>query len=114
MSKEKLAENMRNLRIMNGYSVNEIAEMVNRAPNTILNWEKAKVSPDVDIVEDLCGIYGVSPSEIFGWSKCKKLEEFLAQKKEILKEMDMLQKEKAEIEKRLRVYTEILNRRENI
>ncbi len=109
MSKEKLAENMRILRRMYGYSVATLANKVGRAPNTMLSWEKGKVSPDVDIVEDLCRIYEISPDEMFGWRPCKKIEKFLEEKEHILKEMDKIQKERTELDQRLKEYTKMLS-----
>lgn len=96
---------------MRGYSVNQIAKMVDRAPNTIINWESGKVSPDIDIVEKLCTIYNIRPNEMFGWEPCKELEEFTIKKQEILIEIEKLQKEKADIELRLKKYHKMLNQK---
>ena len=45
----KLSENIKNLRVLRGLSQKQLADMLERSPNTISNWEKGSVSPDVDI-----------------------------------------------------------------
>lgn len=107
----KLSENIKNLRVLRGLSQKQLADMLERSPNTISNWEKGSVSPDVDILENMCGIFKVSPNQLFGWEPCQELDDFLNQKKEILEKMEDLQKQKSDIEKRLRKYADLLNQR---
>lgn len=105
-----LSENLKNLRLLHGYSVKYVAEKLSRVPNTVTNWEKGTISPPVDDVEVLCKLYNVSPNQIFGWDKCQELEDFLNKKKEILKRVEDLQYQKAAIERELREYNDMLNR----
>ncbi len=107
----KLNENIKNLRIMRGISQKELADKIERSPNTISNWEKGS-APDADILWTLCEIFKVTPNQLFGWDPCPELEDFLAEKNGILLEMNSLQLQKAAIDAKLREYQEKLNRRQ--
>lgn len=108
----KLSDNIKNLRILKGLSQKELATMIERSPNTISNWEKGSVTPDADVLENLCGIFNVNPNQLFGWEPCKELDDFLDEKKIILQKMESLQQKKSEIDSQLRAYAEQLNRRQ--
>ena len=73
----ELSENLRNMRIMRGYSIKEVAANVGCAPNTIANYEKGTISPNVDMLQDLCNFYHISPNQVFGWEHCPELEDFI-------------------------------------
>ena len=105
----QLAENMRNLRIMKGFSLRYVADQLRCAPNTIANWEKGKTSPPADALILMTGVYGVRPEELFGWQPCAELEEFLQKKKPIMDEMERLQKERDAIDKKIRECAKLLN-----
>ena len=107
----KLSDNIKNLRLLNGLSQKQLAKMIDRSPNTISNWESGTVTPDADVLEDLCQIFKVNPNQLFGWEKYHDLEIFLEKKKTILVEMAELQKQKSEIDARLKMYADELNRR---
>lgn len=107
----KLSENIKNLRVLRGFSQKQLADMIDRSPNTISNWEKGSVTPDADVLEPLCEIFNVNPNQLFGWEDCKELTDFLKEKKELLKQMDELQRQRLEIEKKLRETAERINRR---
>lgn len=107
----KLSENMKNMRLLRNLTIKEVASRIGCAPNTISNWEKGTISPNVDILQDLCGIYNISPNQLFGWEPCQELDDFIKEKRTIINELAKLQKEKADIEKRIRKYTKMLNQR---
>lgn len=107
----KLSENIKNLRILRKLSQKELAALIERSPNTISNWEKGSATPDADVLEPLCRVFKVNPNQLLGWESCKELEDFMSQKKEILMQMDSLQKQKEEIENKIRECAEQLNRR---
>lgn len=107
----KLSENMKNMRLLRNLTIKEVASRIGCAPNTISNWEKGTISPNVDILQDLCGIYKISPNQLFGWEPCQELDDFIKEKRTIINELAKLQKEKADIEKRIRQYTKMLNQR---
>ena len=111
MSKEDLAERLKNLRFLRGYSVNKVAKMVKRAPNTIINWESGKVSPDIDTVVELCKIYKVKPNQMFGWEPCPELDDFIAQKQDIINQIKELQRQRADIDAKIKTLQTSLMRR---
>lgn len=97
----KLPENIKNFRIIRGYSQKELADMLHKSPNVISNWERGINSPEVDLVETMCKIFKCSPNEIFGWEESEELT--------ILHEINKLQVEKTGIEKRLLEYAKKLS-----
>lgn len=102
------SENMKNLRLMHGFSLKEIADKIGCAPNTISNWERGVGSPKMHFVQSLCELYNVTPNQFLGFEPCTELNEFIESKKDILSEIDKLQKQKSEIETSLRKYYEML------
>lgn len=105
----QLAENMRNLRILRGFSLRHVADQLHVAPNTIANWEKGKTSPPADALIILTAVYGVRPEELFGWQPCPELEEFLLKKKPIMDRIEQLQAERNAIDRELRALSKLLN-----
>lgn len=75
-----------------------------------MNWEQGKISPDVDSVERLCSLYKVSPNELLGWEPCELIEEFKDRQAQALQELESLKAQKADIEQRIKAYTELLGR----
>lgn len=108
----KLSNNIKNLRILRGLSQKQLADLIDRSPNTISNWEKGSVTPDADVLEPLCEIFKVNPNQLFGWETCQELEDFLHEKEGILLEMNTLQLQRAAIDANLRELQEKLNRRQ--
>lgn len=108
----KLSNIIKNLRILRGLSQKQLADMIDRSPNTISNWEKGSVTPDADVLEPLCEIFKVNPNQLFGWETCQELEDFLHEKEGILLEMNTLQLQRAAIDANLRELQEKLNRRQ--
>ncbi|MDT3388205.1 MAG: helix-turn-helix domain-containing protein [Bacteroidota bacterium] len=107
----KLPENLKNLRLMRGLSQKQLGEKLNKSPNAISNWEKGMTSPDVDLLETICKVLKVTPNQLYGWDRCKELDDFLAQEAEILSEIDKLTKKRLEIDKKLQEYSVKLSRK---
>lgn len=107
----KLPENLKNLRLMRGLSQKELGAQLNKSPNAISNWEKGMTSPDVDLLETICRVLKVTPNQLYGWDKCQELDDFLAQKAEILSEIDTLTRKREEIDKLLQEYSIKLSRK---
>ena len=108
----KLTENIKNLRIMRGISQKELADMIERSPNTISNWEKGSVTPDADALWPLCEIFKVTPNQLFGWDSCPELEAFMEEKQGTLLEMNTLQLQRAAIDAKIKQLQEKLNHRQ--
>lgn len=108
----ELSENLRNMRLMRGYSIKEVASKIGCAPNTIANYEKGSISPNVDMLKELCNFYKISPNQVFGWEHCPELEDFINEKKAIMETLNDLNKQKADIEKKIRSCVKQLNQRQ--
>lgn len=109
MSRKQLAENMKNMRLLRGMTIKEVADSLGCVTNTIVNWESGRVSPVIDFVENICNLYQIPPNQLFGYEKCPELEEFLNNKQQIIIEMKALQQERSEIDKRLKAYADMLS-----
>lgn len=106
----KFSENLKNLRLMRGMSQKQLADFLEVSTNTVSNWENGTVSPGVNMLEPMCHALEVTPDMIMGWDRCIELEEFMKRKKEILDKMEDLQKQKSDIEDRIKAYAEALTR----
>ena len=91
--------------------IRDLAEKIDRSTNTISNWEMEKATPDADVLEKLCQVFGVTPNQLYGWESCKELEDFVNEKKELMLQLENLQREKLEIDARIKAYSEQLYRR---
>lgn len=107
----QLSENMKSLRIMHGYSLKDIGDKLGCTANTVGNWEKDINPPKLHYIEDLCKIYNITPNQFFGFEPCEELESFKKSNEKLLIELENLQKQKSEIETKLRMYHDMLYRR---
>lgn len=106
-----LSENIKNFRLLRGMSQAELAKIVHRSPNVISNWEKGINNPDVEIVEQLCRLFKVTPNMIYGWDESEELKEFLNEKARMIREMDDMIKQKEELETKIKQFSEKISRR---
>lgn len=106
-----LSDNIKNFRLLRGMSQADLAKVVHRSPNVISNWEKGINSPDVEIVEQLCRLFKVTPNMIYGWDESEELKAFLDEKARMIREMDDMIKQKEELENRIKSYSEKISRR---
>lgn len=95
----KLIENMKVLRVMFGLSQRDLANKLELSQNTVYNWERGKVSPSADILEKICGLYDVTPNQLYGWEECDKIKMYLSRKSEIEEEIESLRRKEEEINK---------------
>lgn len=105
----RLPENLKMIRLIRGYSLRQIAQMIDRSPGTISNWEHGKVSPDADALFKMCEIYKITPNELLGWEPSKEIEAFKAERADALKELAKLKAQKSDIDQRIKAYTELLS-----
>lgn len=106
-----LSENIKNFRLLRGFSQADLARIVHRSPNVISNWERGINSPDVEIVEQMCKLFKVTPNMMYGWDESQELKEFLDEKAQMIREMDDMIKQKEELENRIKHYSEKISRR---
>lgn len=62
---EKLQISLAAARVNAGMTQEEIARKMHVSKNTILNWEKGRVSPGIPEIEMLCKIYKIPKDSIF-------------------------------------------------
>jgi DNA-binding XRE family transcriptional regulator len=62
---EKLQISLAAARVNAGMTQEDVAREMHVSKNTILNWEKGKVSPGVPELEMLCRIYKIPKDNIF-------------------------------------------------
>lgn len=106
-----LSENIKNFRLLRRMSQADLAKFVHRSPNVVSNWERGINSPDVEIVEQMCRLFKVTPNMMYGWDESEELKEFLDEKAQMIREMDDMIKQKEELESRIKDYSEKISRR---
>ncbi|MCA8948215.1 MAG: helix-turn-helix transcriptional regulator [Planctomycetes bacterium] len=65
---DKIAERLRELRGRKGLSKKDVAEICNRDPTTVRNWEDGVNPPPADAIAILAKHYGVSADYLVGIS----------------------------------------------
>jgi transcriptional regulator with XRE-family HTH domain len=63
-----------NLRKSSGMTQEEVAEMVGVTRQTYANWEKNKVSPDLNSLYELSGVFNVDVSYLLGESSSRRMD----------------------------------------
>lgn len=106
----KLAENLKIARLMRGKSLRQVAQLIQISPSTLSNWEKGNVSPNADVIIDLCSVYKIPPNQLLGWEPCPEIEEFKKEYESDYQHLEMLEKEKAVLEARIKAYSDKLSR----
>lgn len=79
MTKEEIGSVLKGLRIDNGKTQKEVAEILGRTQQIIGHWETGYSQPDANTLFKLCEIYGTTVDEAFGF----KREKLLVTKKDI-------------------------------
>ena len=110
--KRIMAYYIRMLRLMRGYTQQDIADRLGKTTNAISNWELGNTSPSVDDMVNLCEFLKVTPNQLCGWDDCQELKEYIKTSKETENRLNELRQRKEEIEKEIRTMTDILNRKQ--
>lgn len=105
----QLTENIKNLRLLHGYTQRQLAQMIERAPSTLSNWEKGEISPDGESIRRLCEVFNCTPNQLFGVDKNEELEKYMLKREDALKEIQKMQQQKSELDARIRAYQRLLN-----
>lgn len=64
MNKEKIGSFIKQLRIENELSQNELADKINVSRQAISQWERGINTPDLEALQDLSNLFNVSINEI--------------------------------------------------
>ena len=105
-----LPQNIKNFRLLRGYTQQEFANEIHKAQTTIANWEKGVSSPDVDIVIDICHVLDITPNQLYGWDKSEELETFLSEQQHNLKQIQQLLKQRDDLDLQISEYQSKLRR----
>lgn len=65
----KIADNIRKLRKLRGFTQEELAELLHLTPQAISRWETGKTMPDAERIIDLAAVLNCSADEILGISR---------------------------------------------
>lgn len=69
MTKERIGSILKELRLTSGKTQKEVAEALGRTQQIVGHWETGYSQPDANTLFTLCGIYGTSIDEAFGFKK---------------------------------------------
>lgn len=106
----KLTDNIKDFRLLHGLTQKELAKMIDCAPSTLSNWENGEASPNGESIYKLCKVFDVNPNILFGFEEYKDLESFIQGKDAVLCELKEINKQKAELENRLKAYEKLTSR----
>ncbi|MCR5451969.1 MAG: helix-turn-helix domain-containing protein [Lachnospiraceae bacterium] len=106
-----LGYNIHMLRMMRGYSQKSVADKLEKSPNAVSNWELGNTSPSVDDLLKLCDMFEVTPNQILGTDECPELQAYIDQTENLVSKVEELKKQKREIEKQLKTYSQKINRK---
>lgn len=59
-----VGNNIRKYRLAQKYSLGELAGLIHKSKSTLCKYEKGAISLDVDTIEELASIFGISPAEL--------------------------------------------------
>ena len=97
----RLNSNIKNFRVFRGMTQEDLALRVGKSKNVISNWERGDNNPDIEIVELLCKVLGVTPNQIYGWEPFEEYEQYSLKMKKKKEEIIALEAERNEIQKRI-------------
>ena len=61
-----LSENIKNLRIQNGFNQVELAKRLNVSKQCVSNWENDNVLPSITMLVQIADFFGVSVDQLLG------------------------------------------------
>lgn len=95
MEMSKVNENISKFRRFRGIKQSEMAKALGKSRNSVSNWEANGNAPDLDTIEKICKILGVTPNQLFGWEPWPEYEKHIEQvralnrrREELLKELE--------------------------
>lgn len=107
--KQMIAYRLRMCRLMRGMTQQEVGLMVKKTINAVSNWENGNTSPSIDDLVRLCEIYEVTPNQLIGYDACPELDSYIKKTDEVNRELISLEKQREEIEKKIKMYNDMLS-----
>ena len=109
--KHLMAYYIHTIRIMRGFTQQDVAERLHKSTNAISNWELGNTSPSIDDLLELCKMFDVTPNQICGWDECPDLIAYINETEAANQIVADLKEQKRQIEEQIKTYTKILNRK---
>lgn len=106
-----LAYYIHTLRLMRGFTQQDVSNRVGKSVNAVSSWELGNTSPPVSDIIELCKMFDVTPNQIFGWDHCPELDEYIRKSEDAAQRIEELKKQKQELDAQIRIYSELLNRK---
>lgn len=72
---KNLGEFLKNLRVRNGYTQKELANILIVTPQTVSKWELNNSTPSLEVLLDLSNLYGITTDEIIKTELKKRVKE---------------------------------------
>lgn len=97
------------LRLMRGYTQQDVSARLGKSVNAISNWELGNTSPSVDDLVELCRMFDVTPNQMMGWDDCPELNDYIQKSEHTTQKLEELKKQKQEIENQIKTFSALLN-----
>lgn len=107
--KRLMAYRLHMLRLMRGFTQQDIATRLSKSINAISNWELGNTSPPVDDMVEICKMFDVTPNQLMGWDDCPELEDYIRKSENAAQRIEELKKQRQELDKEIKAYAELLN-----
>ena len=109
--KRLMAYHIHMLRLMRGYTQQDVAGRLRKSTNAVSNWELGNTSPSIDDLMELCKMFDVTPNQICGWDECPELIDYINQSENAAQIVEDLKKQKQLIEEQIETYAKFMNRK---
>lgn len=104
-----LAYYIHTLRLMRGFTQQDVSNRVGKSVNAVSSWELGNTSPPISDIIELCKMFDVTPNQILGWDDCPELNEYIRKSENAAQKIEELKKQKQELDAQIRAYSELLN-----
>ena len=65
LTNEEIADRLRAYRVRSGFTGAEVGKRIGKSTQAISSWETCTRIPDLETVEKLCEVYGITIGELF-------------------------------------------------
>lgn len=101
-------KNIKNFRKFKNITQQQLADACQKSKNVVSNWERGDNSPDIDCVEIICKVLGVTPNQLFGWEPYPAYENYINLMTEKRSQLQDLENKKSELQDQIdTIYSEI-------
>ncbi len=97
------------LRIMRGFTQQDVSNRLGKSVNAVSSWELGNTSPPISVIVELCKMFDVTPNQLLGWDECPELNEYIRTSENAAQKIEELKKQKQELDAQIKAYSELLN-----